>query len=71
LDIFSNFSATKRIRKNRDHQKFLLMQRYLSKVKLQFSYFPFKIEAENPYKVKNSQLTTQNFLVLIKKKVQL
>jgi len=27
---------------NQDHQKFLLMQGYLSKVKLQFSLFPFK-----------------------------
>jgi len=31
-----------RIRKNRDHQKLLLKQGYLSKVKLQFSKFPYK-----------------------------
>jgi len=33
---------SRRIRKSRDHQKFLLMQGYLSKVKLQFSLFPYK-----------------------------
>jgi len=35
--IFQIFQQSKRIRKNRDYQKFLLMQEYLSEVKLQFS----------------------------------
>jgi len=35
--IFQIFQQPKQIRKNRDHQKFSLMQGYLSKVKLQFS----------------------------------
>jgi len=34
---------SRRIRKNRDHQKFLLMQGYLSKVKQQISKFPFNV----------------------------
>jgi len=32
LDIFQISRQPRRIRKNRNHQKFLLMQRYLSKV---------------------------------------
>jgi len=40
LDIFSNLQP-RRIRKNRNHQKFLLIRRYLSKVNLDFSLFPF------------------------------
>jgi len=34
--IFQISRQPRRIRKNRDHQKFLLMQGYLSKVKFQF-----------------------------------
>jgi len=41
--FFQISQQLRQIRKNRDHQKFLLMQGYLSKVKLQFSYFPIKI----------------------------
>jgi len=42
LDIFQISRQPRQIRKNRNHQKFLLMQGYLSKVNLWFSYFAFK-----------------------------
>jgi len=43
LDILKISRQPKRIRKNQNYQKFLLMLRYLSEVNLNFSYFPFKV----------------------------
>jgi len=41
--LFQISRQTRRIRKNRDHQKVLLMQGYLSKINLEFSYFSFNV----------------------------
>jgi len=41
LDIFQISHLPRRIRKNRNHQKFLLMQGYRSIVNLEFSSFHF------------------------------
>jgi len=37
LDIFHISQQSRQIRKNQNHQKFLLMQRYLSQLNLDFS----------------------------------
>jgi len=41
--IFQILRQPRRITKSRDHQKFLLIQGYLSKVKLQFSFKVFVV----------------------------
>jgi len=43
LENFLNISAITGIRKNRNHQKFLLMQGYLFKVKLNNPLFCFNL----------------------------